>query len=87
MKRLFVAAAVVIGVGLSSPAFAKHCPMDAKIIDDTISTAKGLSELQKSQAKSLRDKGMALHKAGKHAESIKTLHAAIKILGVAPYKP
>jgi hypothetical protein len=43
--------------------------------------------MQMTEVKALHDKGVALHKSGKHAESIKALYAATKILGVAPYKP
>ncbi len=86
MKRLFIAVAVLIGVGISSPAFAKHCPKDAAIIDQALAKGMG-SKMQMTEAKALRDKGMALHKSGNHGESIKVLHAATKVLGVAPYKP
>ncbi len=86
MKRLFIAVAVLIGVGISSPAFAKHCPKDAAIIDQALAKGMG-SKMQMTEAKALRDKGMALHKSGNHGESIKVLHAATKLLGVAPYKP
>ena len=85
MKRILVAAAVL--VAMTSPAFAKHCPKDAAIIDKALSTAKGLDKMQMTKAKELRDKGMALHKSGNHGESIKVLHAATKVLGVKPYKP
>ena len=85
MKLILVAAAMV--VAMSSPAFAKHCPRDAKIIDQSLTEAMGLSKMQMAEVKSLRDKGMALHKSGNHGDSIKALHAAAKILGVAPYKP
>jgi hypothetical protein len=43
--------------------------------------------MQMTEAKAMRDKGMALHNSGNHGESIKVLHAATKLLGVAPYKP
>ena len=85
MKRLFIALAVLIGI--TSPAFAKHCPNDAKIIDQSMGKAMGLTKMQMTEVKALRDKGVALHKSGKHAESIKVLHEAVKILGVEPYKP
>ncbi len=85
MKRLFIAVAVLIG--MTSPAFAKHCPKDAKIIDQAMREAFGLTKMQITEVIALRDKGMALHKDGKHGESIKALHAATKILGVKPYKP
>ncbi len=85
MKRLLIAMAVLIGI--SSPAFAKHCPKDAKIIEQALGKATGLTKMQWTEAQALRDKGMALHKSGKHGEAIKALHAATKILGVKPYKP
>ena len=85
MKSILVAAAVV--VAMTSPALAKHCPKDVKIIDQSLPKAKGLSKMQMTEVKALRDKGAALHKSGKHGESINVLHAAIKILGVEPYKP
>ncbi len=87
MKRLSIVAAVFVGVGLSSPAFAKHCPKDAAIIDQALAKGAGSGKMQMTEAKALRDKGMALHKSGNHGESIKVLHAAIKLLGVKPYKP
>ncbi len=85
MKRILVAAAVL--VAMTSPAFAKHCPKDAKIIEQAMSKATGLNKMQMAEVKALHDKGVALHKSGNHAESIKALHEATKILGVAPYKP
>ena len=84
MIRILVAAAVV--VAMTSPAFAKHCPKDVKIIDQSLPKATGLNEMQMTQVKALRDKGAAFHKSGKHGESIKVLHEAIKVLGVEPYK-
>ncbi len=84
MKHLFIAVAVLIGI--TSPAFAKHCPKDVKIIDEALATATGLTEMQMTEVKALRDKGDALHKSGNHGESIKVLHEATKILGVEPYK-
>ncbi len=85
MKSILVAAAVV--VAMTSSAFAKHCPKDVMIIDQSLPKAMGLNKMQMTEVKALRDKGAALHKSGKHAESIKVLHAAGKILGVEPYKP
>ncbi len=85
MKSILVAAAVV--VAMTSPAFAKHCPRDVKIIDQSLSKAMGLNNMQMTEVKALRDKGAALHKSGSHGEAIKALHEATKILGVEPYKP
>ncbi len=88
MKRILVVAAVAaVVVAMTSPALAKHCPKDAKIIDQAMKEAFELTKMQMTEVKVLRDKGVALHKSGKHGESIKALHAATKILGVAPDKP
>ncbi len=84
MKIILVAAAVAMAI--TAPAFAKHCPKDVKIIDQSLPKAKGLSKMQMTEVKALRDKGAALHKIKKHGEAIKALHAATKILGVEPYK-
>ena len=84
MKSILVAAAVVMA--MTTPALAKHCPKDVKVIDQALPKAKGLSKTQLAEVKALRDKGAALHKSKKHGEAIKALHAATKILGVAPYK-
>ncbi len=85
MKQLFIAVAVLIGI--TSPAFAKHCPKDAKIVEQAMSKATGLNKMQMSEVKALRAMGLAYHKDGNHGEAIKALHAATKILGVKPYKP
>ncbi len=85
MKSILVAAAVV--VAMTTPAFAKHCPKDAKIIDQAMREAFELNIMQLAEVKALHDKGLAYHKDGKHGEAIKALHAATKILGVKPYKP
>ena len=44
MKTILVAAAVVIA--MMSPALAKHCPKDVKIIDHSLAKATGLSKTQ-----------------------------------------
>ena len=85
MKRLFIAVAVLIGI--TSPAFANHCPKDAKIIDQSMREAFGLTKMQMTEVIVLRDKGVAYHKDGEHKKAIEALHAATKILGVNPYKP
>ncbi len=85
MKTILVAAVVVMA--MTTPALAKHCPKDVKIIDQSLPKATGLSKTQMAEVKALRDKGASLHKSKKHGESIKALHGALKILGVAPYKP
>ncbi|MFQ5765215.1 MAG: hypothetical protein ACE5GT_09810 [Rhodospirillales bacterium] len=83
MKRILTtAAAAVFATGLmAAPAQASHCPKDVKKIDAALKMAKG-DKMQMDKVKALRDKGDALHKAGKHGDAIKNLHEAMKILGI-----
>ncbi len=74
MKKFFVAAIVVFG--FASPALAGHCPKDVRLID------AALAQTSNAEAKSLRDKGDALHKSGTHGDSLAALHEAMKILNI-----
>lgn len=65
---------------LSTPAQASHCPKDAKLIKAAMSK---LSGKKMSMAKDAADKGLALHKAGKHGDAIKVLHGEMKTLGIS----
>jgi hypothetical protein len=78
MRPLILAA----GLLASSAAFAFHCPMDMKKIDDALAKNPSLSAEQMAEVKKLRAEGETLHKAGKHQESIDTLGKAMKILGI-----
>ena len=64
-------------------AFAFHCPVDMKKIDDALAKKPQLSAAQMDEVKKYRAEGEALHKAGKHQESVDTLTKAEKILGIA----
>ncbi len=66
----------------SASAFAFHCPADMKKIDEALGKKPALSQAQMSEVKKLRADGEALHKAGKHQESVDTLAKAMKLLGV-----
>jgi hypothetical protein len=66
----------------SSAAFAFHCPADMKKIDAALAKNPKLSASQMADAKKFRAEGEALHKAGKHQESVDTLAKAMGILGV-----
>ena len=81
IKRIFLPAVVtVFATGLlSSPAFAGHCPKDVKKINAAMSK---MDDKKMSMAKDAAAKGLALHKAGKHGESLKVLHKAMKDLGI-----
>jgi len=76
-KVVFVALAFA-----ATSAFAFHCPKDMKAIDAALPNAK-LSAAQMAEVKKLRAEGEALHKAGKHQESVDTLAKAMKILGIS----
>jgi hypothetical protein len=67
----------------SGAAFAFHCPADMKKIDEALASSPKLSAEQMAEVKKLRADGEALHKAGKHQESVDTLAKAMKILNVS----
>jgi hypothetical protein len=63
-------------------ALAFHCPADMKKIDDAMAKNPKLTAAQADEVKKYRAEGEALHKAGKHQESVDTLAKAKKILGI-----
>ncbi len=75
--RSLLTAAVV--VAFAAPALAGHCPADVKAIDAGLAKVK-LSAAQKTQVMTLRNKGEAEHKGGKHGDSVKTLAEAMRII-------
>jgi hypothetical protein len=79
-KRLLLAVALSFA---SSVAFAFHCPKDMKAIDAALAKHPKLSAQQLDDVKKYRAEGEALHKAGKHQESVDTLAKAMEILGIA----
>lgn len=66
----------------SGVAFAFHCPADMKKIDAALAANPKLSATQMADVKKFRTEGEALHKSGKHQESVDTLAKAMKILNV-----
>lgn len=66
----------------SSSALAFHCPKDMKQIDAALAKNPKLSSKQLAEVKKLRADGEALHKAGKHQQSVDTLGKAMKMLGI-----
>jgi hypothetical protein len=79
MKRLILGTALAL---LSATAFAFHCPKDMKAIDAALGKRPNLSAQQMADVKKYRAEGEALHKAGKHQQSVDTLAKAMKILGI-----
>ena len=66
----------------SASVWAFHCPADMKKIDEALEKNPKLSVQQMTEVKKFRADGEALHKAGKHQESVDTLAKAMKILGI-----
>lgn len=74
---------VALSLALASTgAFAFHCPADMKKIDAALAKNPKLTDAQAADVKKYRAEGEALHKAGKHQESVDTLAKAMGILGV-----
>ena len=79
VKQLLLAASLVFA---SMSAFAFHCPLDMKKIDEALAKNPQLTAQQLTEVKKLRAEGEVLHKAGKHQEAIDTLAKALKILKI-----
>jgi hypothetical protein len=81
MKRtktaLFVATLFAAGTALAS-----HCPQEMKKIDEALAKSPNITAAQMDEVKKYRAEGEALHKAGKHQESVDTLAKAEAILGI-----
>lgn len=77
MKKLLIATLALA----SAAAFAGSCPTEMKAIDAKMSSAK-LADADMAKVKKLRADGEAMHKEGKHAESMKALGEAKKMLGI-----
>jgi hypothetical protein len=79
MKKMVLV--TVLAFLAASPAFANSCPREMAKIDDAVKTAT-LSDSDKQRVRDLRKKGEDEHKAGKHADSMKTLAEAKAILKI-----
>ena len=79
MKRTALFAAAMLFAGA---ALAFHCPQEMKKIDDALAKNPKLTAAQMEQVKKDRADGEALHKAGKHQESLDALGRAEKTLGI-----
>lgn len=81
MKIRGIVAALALALA-SGSAFAFHCPADMKKIDEALAKNPPMSASQMADVKKYRAEGEALHKVGKHQESLDALAKAEKILGV-----
>ncbi len=66
----------------STTAIAFHCPQDMKKIDAALAKNPKLTAAQMTEVKKLRADGEAMHKSGKHQDSVDTLAKAMKILAI-----
>ena len=78
MKMILPLAAALV---LAAPAFAGQCPGDMKKIDAALKTAS-LSAGDLAEVTALRATGAQQHASGAHADSVKTLAKAKKILEI-----
>lgn len=76
------ALALIAGVVLAGSAWAHNCPNEMKAIDAKLAAKPTLSKEATDKVAKLRKSGEDHHKAGKHAESMKDLGEAKKILGL-----
>ena len=72
----------VAALAASGSAFAFHCPADMAKIDAALAKHPKLTDAQMAEVKKSRADGEALHRAGKHHQTIDTLAKAMKILDV-----
>jgi hypothetical protein len=77
MRRLSL---FICSLLLSTPLWAMHCPADMAKIDEILKTDPPRDLTLLSEVRKLRAEGEALHKAGKHTESVKVLGQALDLL-------
>jgi len=82
MNKLLAVCITATLITFSGVALAFHCPADMKKIDEAISKNPKLSPAQMTDVKKFRTEGEALHKAGKHQESVDTLAKAMALLNI-----
>ncbi len=77
--RSIIATALFVASGA---AFAGNCPVEMKAIDAKLATKPTIAAADMTKVQTLRADGERFHKEGKHAESMKALGDAKKILGL-----
>lgn len=77
MRRLTLLLASLL---LSTPLWAMHCPADMAKIDEILKNDPPSDQKVLVEVRKLRAEGEALHKAGKHEESVKVLGQALQLL-------
>jgi hypothetical protein len=83
MRSLIRASALVLlSMAAAGTALAHNCPNEMKAIDAKLATNPALTADNAAKVRKLRADGEMHHKAGKHADSMKSLAEAKKILGI-----
>ena len=77
MRRFFMFFATAL---LSTSLWAMHCPADMAKIDELLKTNPPSDAAVLAQVRQLRAEGETQHKAGDHAQSVKTLGEAMQLL-------
>jgi hypothetical protein len=80
--KIHLTALLAASLLAAAPVFAFHCPADMAAIDAALAKNPTLSAQEMADVKKLRADGEALHKAGKHQESVDTLAKAKKIIKI-----
>jgi hypothetical protein len=80
--KLSIVALAAAALIASGGALAFHCPADMAKIDAALAKNPKLTDAQMAEVKKERADGEALHKAGKHQESVDTLAKAMKTLNI-----
>jgi hypothetical protein len=73
---------LIAGLALAGSAWAHNCPNEMKAIDAKMNAKPAPAKDVAEKVAKLRASGEAHHKAGKHAESMKDLGEAKKLLGI-----
>ena len=74
---------VALGMALASGlALADSCPAEMSKIDAALGKKPKLTNAQMGEVMKYRSEGEALHKTGKHQESMEALAKAKKVLGI-----
>jgi len=81
--KLGIVTLAVAALLTAAPVLAFHCPADMAKIDAALAKNPQLSAAQLDEVKKQRAEGEALHKAGKHQESVDTLGKAMKTLKIS----
>lgn len=79
MFKFLIPAAAAL-VLLAAPVQAGNCPNLWKAFDAAVGSSSAPKK-DVAKAQGLRAKGEAMHRAGKHAESVKALEEAMKLIG------